>query len=157
MSHFLSGKIFINDTTEWFESKIDFSIVEFCLQNNFAIQFYDDPKYYNKPIRSLLFRISDNFFVDYCEYFLEPIIYTNDGTPILESIKEDLDKLQNLIGKIFEFDFVEKVELRFSYGEAEECDYETVKASTSQVKKVILKEYLSDYYFPTIKVIIENE
>ena len=154
MSNFVYGKIFVDDdSVSLIDSKIDFSMMKFSTQNNFALHFIT-PLANDK--KDIFFCISDNYFVNYCEYFLEPIIYTLDGIPLTDALCKDLDKLHGLIERIFEFEFVEKVELRFSYVEVEEDDYEICKTSLSEMKNVVLKKYLSETDFPVINVVIER-
>ena len=155
MSNFVYGRIVVNDVAKLIDSKIDFSMVEFCIHNNFALHFVDVLSTKNN-IGDITFRISDNFLVNYCEYFLEPIIYTLDGKPITENLCMDIKKMQGLIRRIFKFEFVEKIELRFSYVEVDEDDYEVCHASIDEIDRVILSKFLSSSEFPVICVIIER-
>ena len=58
--------------------------------------------------------------------------------------------------KIFEFEKVEKVELRFSWGEIIEEDYEIYETNLEEMKKMLLSIYLSNTVFPCANLIIHQ-
>ncbi len=87
---------------------------------------------------------------------MPPIIYTYDGTPMLDTFYKDLDKLKELICKIFSFNFIEKIELKFSYIEVDEEEYEICSTNIDEVERIILSKYLSSISVPVIKVIINK-
>ena len=155
MSNFVYGRVVVNDVTKLINSKIDFSIVNFCISNNFALHFIDSLPTKNTK-GDINFQISDNFFVKYCEYFMEPVVYTLDGKPIIENLINDLNKLQGLIQIIFKFEFVEKIELRFSYVEVDEDDYEICKTCIEEMKSLILEKFLSNTNFPVINIVLNK-
>ena len=86
---------------------------------------------------------------------MEPVIYSH-GVPQIENLLNDLDKLYGLINLIMNFKFVDKVELRFSYAEVDECEYSVCETSVEQMKDIILEQYLSTIGFPVINVVIEK-
>ena len=102
------------------------------------------------------FQLSDNFLIHYCEFFMEPIIYDLDGTPKLDSFYKDLDKLQRLLQTIYSFEFVDMVELRFSYVEVDECDYEICETNIDKMKPMFLSKYLCSTQIPVVKFIIKR-
>ena len=150
MSNFINGRIVVNDRA--IDSSIGFSMVEFALYNHFAVHFEDN----KLNTRDIFFKISDSFLFKYCDYYMEPIIYTLDGKPLTANINMDLDKLQGLIYTIFKYEFVERVELRFSDVEVDEWEYEVIKTNTVFMRNVILEKYLSEFSFPVINVIINR-
>ena len=155
MSNFIFGRILCNDKTKIASSKIDFSMIELCVNNDFAVHFISTLP--TKDTRAdINFQLSDNFLINYCERFMEPVIYTQEGDPLLDNIYKDLNKLQTLILKIFEFDFVETIELRFSYIEVDENEYEICETSVDRMKDVILEKYLSDIGFPVVNIVINK-
>ena len=156
MSNFIYGKLTTNDITQLFNSKIDFFMIEYAVQNNFAVHF-SNISVHKKNSGNMFFAISDNFFVNYCEYFLEPIIYTADGTPLLENLCKDLEKLYGLIKKMFEFGFVKEIELKFSYVEVDEDEYDTCMTSIENFKDTIIQKYKSTIGFPVIRVIVKKK
>ena len=81
MSNFIHGRIVVNNLSQVKNSEFDFSIIEFCARNKFALRFVGIfPK---KDVGGHInFQISDNFLVNYCESFMEPIIYTIEDTPL---------------------------------------------------------------------------
>ena len=157
MSNFLHGRIIINDNCS-LVSKINSEMVEFSIRNNFALHYIDTLPSKN-TVGDINFIISDNFFVKYCECFLEPIIYTLDGVPIVEHLCKDLNKLQELVNIIFKYDFVENVELRFSYVEVNEEDYEVCETNVGEMKNIILEKFLSesDSGFPVLNIVINRD
>ena len=155
MSNFINSRIICNYTGDIGSTKIDFALIEYAVKNNFGLHILGlGLTKENKII--IDFRISDNFLVEYCEYFLEPILYSPDGNALIESIGKDLDKLRGLAIKILNFDFVERIELRFSYVEVDEYEYELCETTIEDMKECILEKYLTYTDFPVIKVIIER-
>ena len=155
MSNFLYGTIITVDNENRIDSGLDFSMVRFALQNDFAIRFIDTIPTKDTS-KNINFQISDNFFVLYCESFLETIIYTPDGIPLINNFDDDLDKLQGLVREIFNFEFVEKVELRFSFVEVDEVEYEICETCLEDMKDIINEKFLNESHFPVINVIIER-
>ena len=153
MSNFIYGRIISKEPKQVFYSKLDFSIIEVARNNNFALSFIDTLPTINTA-KDVNFRISDNFMVKYCESFMEPIIYSADGKPLTKNIWEDLNKLQCLIREILKYDFVQKVELRFSYIEVDEEEYEILQSSVEEMKDLILNKYITDQAFPVANFVI---
>ena len=154
MINFLYGRIIVNDPTQKIASRLDFYMMHFCIKNNFALSFVDRLPT-KHTVEDILFRISDSFLIEYCESFMEPVIYSH-GVPQIENLLNDLDKLYGLINLIMNFKFVDKVELRFSYAEVDECEYSVCETSVEQMKDIILEQYLSTIGFPVINVVIEK-
>lgn len=156
MSNFLYGKILCNCVDKIIPSKIDFLITKYCINNNFAIHFWGDSSKTKDIGENIYFSISDNFTIKYCEDFLKPIIYTLNGEPLLDNFLIDIAKLEGLLNLILSFEFVEKVELRFSYVEVDENEYEVCKIHLKDLKKSMLQKYLMATHFPVVKFIIEQ-
>ena len=136
MSNFLYGRILVTDSSKVMDSSIYSYITRFGDLNNFAVSFIDTLPTKSTP-NDINFRISDNSHVQYCEYFLEPPIFTVDGFPIIEEFDSDLSKLQELIRGIFTFNFTQKIELRFSFVEVDEEEYEIYETDIENMKDVI--------------------
>jgi len=88
---------------------------------------------------------------------MEPIIYTLNGKPIIDRINNDLDILEGLINTILCYDLVNHIELRFSFVEVDECEYEEYITNINMMRSVILLEYLKSVQMPVIKVIIYKQ
>lgn len=151
MSNFIYGNIICNDISQATNSKIDSCMVKFCLDNDFAIHFIESIPTKDTR-RDISFQLSDNFLIRYCECFMEPIVYTMDNEALLDSISKDLKKISGLVNLIFSFEFVDKVEFRFSSPEVDESDYKICKTNLNEFGQLLLHEYLSSPCFPTIKV-----
>ena len=129
------------------------SIVHYCRDQSIGLHFLNALSN-SKVAKSITFQLSDNDGIYYCEFFMEPIVYTQDGTPLLDPIIRDLRKLYGLIKKILQENFVKKVELRFSYVEVDDVDYEIFETTVEKMQRSILKKYLSECGFPVIKVVV---
>lgn len=156
MSNFIYGNVVCSQVSNIIPSKIDFLMTRFCIDNHFGIHFLESIPPVEANLSSFYFQLSDNFMVHYCEYFLEPIIYTLDGAPQLSSLCNDSDKLYNLIEIILQFDFVETIELRISNVEVDECEYETVDINLDELKSTIIAKYLQTTSIPTLKLLIRR-
>ena len=152
MSNFILGrikKIYTDSSDEEFL----FSLMSYCKSNGFAIHFRDNSSF-DDSVGDIIFQLADNFEVNYCESFLEPIIYTLEGNPLLEKTLDDLNKLYGLIHHILSCCFVEKVELRFSYIEVDEDEYDSYEINLENMRDLILEKYKSSTTIPVIKLII---
>lgn len=154
MSNFVSTTIVINDTLELLNSKIDFLLLKYCIDNNIAIHFHSSLQ--ERKHGEVVLNISDNFFFNYCDCFLQPIIYTLQGRPLIENLKKDIYVLKGLMNIIMGFNFVEKIEMRLSYIEVDENDYEIYKISIDQLEESLLNIFLVAKGFPVVKVIIQR-
>lgn len=156
MSNFIYGRIVVNSTVNSLKTNIDFEIIEYCAKNGFAVHFIETLPTKN-TCKDINFCISDNFFVKYCNDFMQPIIYTLSGEPLTKNINDDISKLHGMIQIILGFEFVNCVELRFSYVEVDEDEYEVCVTSVANMHDLIIKKFLSNMDFPVIKVIIKRE
>lgn len=154
MSNLIYGNI-IGEFNQATNAQIKSLMTNFCIDNSLGIHFL--PLFLSpNNTKYIGFQISDDFDVCYCERFMPPIIYTYDGTPMLDTFYKDLDKLKELICKIFSFNFIEKIELKFSYIEVDEEEYEICSTNIDEVERIILSKYLSSISVPVIKVIINK-
>ena len=129
------------------------SILTYCKKHNIGVHFENNNA---EACKDIVFQLSDNFHILHCEQFLEPIIFTFEGIPIVDSINKDLNTLEGLIKDVFLFNTVKEIELRFSYVEVDECEYEKMETDIYNMKSVILSQYLKSIQFPVIKIIIKN-
>lgn len=155
MSNFVYGRIVCNDLKQIIDSQIDFSITKYCVDHGFAVHFTDGT-IINRSVNEITFQLSDNFLMYHCDRFLEPVVYTLDGKPRINSTVEDLKKVQGLVKTILENKYVEMIELRFSCAEVDEFEYDVCKTSCNDMVEAILSKYLSETDFPVIKVMICN-
>ena len=130
------------------------SIRAYCKKHNIGVHFENNNA---ETCKNILFQLSDNFHVLHCEQFMEPIIFTYEGIPIVDSIIRDLDTLEGLIKGIFHYNLVNEIELRFSYIEVDECEYEKIETDICKMKSVIFSQYLKSTQFPVIKVTIKKQ
>ena len=154
MSNFIRGRIFLDNSVSIFDAKIDRQMVRYCLDKEIGVHFCGMQATKQKNEVKLIFQLSDNFLIHYCEQFLAPILYTKDGVPKLMSIVSDLEKLQGLIEKIYEFSNVKRVELDFAYVEVDDCEYDVLHTNLNEMKKEILQKYLNDMQMPVARIII---
>ena len=157
MSNFIYGRIVTTDKSIAVDSTLYYTMTNYCLLNEFGLHFIDTLPTKN-TVKDLNFQLSDNSAVSYCEFFMEPIIYTLEGKPLTQKINNDISKIQGLICKIFEYPFIKKIELRFSYIEVDEEEYEVYQTSIYEMKKLIFEKFLSANGFPVMNIIItKNE
>ncbi|MBQ7335997.1 MAG: hypothetical protein IJW92_05955 [Clostridia bacterium] len=155
MSNMIHGTVYY--TTRPPLGDFDSDWTRYCLDNEFAIHFLSLHHNISTGKGTIVFELADSFVAHCCENFMDIVLYTVDGHPILDPIHKDLGKLKGLVQKIFDFKSVEMVELRFSFGEVIEEDYEICKTNLDGMTNVILSKYLEEAtQVPTIKVMIEK-
>lgn len=155
MSNFIYGNIFCDSLSKDDIVLICSSIKNYCINHDIGVHF-EKTMLVTFDINSIRFQLSDDFDVLYCEHFMEPIIYTLNGKPIIDPINKNLDVLEGLIKGILCYDSVNKVELKFSYIEVDECEYKEYETNINMMKSVILLEYLKSVQMPVIKIIINK-
>ena len=153
MSNFILGNICCKLMSKDDAKSICSSIKAYCENHNIGVHFGNDNA---EKCKNITFQLSDNFCMLHCEQFMEPIIFTFDGRPLVESIIRDLDTLEGLIKDIFRYNLVNRIELRFSYVEVEECEYEEYETNICKMKSVIFSKFMENTQVPVIKVIIKK-
>ena len=154
MSNFIHGLIINDGLKEIPYLSIKNKLVQHCKDNDFSINFSE--KSVSKDEHIISFLLSDNYLINYCENFMEPITYSIEGEPLLEGLLRDIDKLQKMIMNIFSYECVKMVVLKFSFVEVDEGEYEICRTNVNDVKKTILNKYLRSLNMPVIKVLIER-
>lgn len=154
MSNFIHGLIINEGSKEKPYSVMKNKLVQCCKDNDFSIHFLEESVEKSEHIISFL--LSDSCLINYCENFMAPIIYSIEGEPLLEGLLRDIDKLQKMIINIFSFKCVKMVELKFSFIEVDEDEYEICRTNVNNVKRTILNQYLCNLNMPVIKVLIER-
>jgi len=156
MSNFIYCNILCKSASKDDVLLIRSSIEKYCINNGIGVHF-ERKILETCDINSIKFQLSDDFDICYCERFMEPIIYTLNGKPIIDRINNDLDILEGLINTILCYDLVNHIELRFSFVEVDECEYEEYITNINMMRSVILLEYLKSVQMPVIKVIIYKQ
>ena len=153
MSNFIYCNIICKPANKDYVLLVRSSIVKYCINNGIGVHF--ERKNVDKcEFNRIKFQLSDDFDIYYCERFMEPIIYTLNGKPIIGRLSKDLDVLEELINMIFCYDLIDHIELRFSFVEVDEREYKEHITNINMMKSVILSEYLKSAQMPVIKVII---
>ena len=153
MSNLILGNVCCKSISKDDAKLICSSIKVYCKNHNIGVHFGNN---YAEKCENITFRLSDNFYTLYCEQFMAPIIFTFDGRPLVESIARDLDTLEGLMKDIFHHNLVNKIELRFSYVEVEEYEYEEYETNICKMKSVIFSKFMENAQVPVIKVIIKK-
>lgn len=136
------------------KAQIITTIDSYCSEHQIFSHFQD---VFEDDENSIVCYLSDDFDMQYSDHFMEPIIYTMEGIPFYEKIINDLDILQGLIKKVFEFNVVSKIELRLSFVEVDEFEYRVYETGINQMKHIIMSEYLTSSQVPVIKLVIHNK
>ena len=92
----------------------------------------------------------------HCDFFMEPIIYSSEGVPLCDNLLKDIDKIYDLLQLIFSFDFAQKVELRFSFVEVDEDEFQVCHIRLREMKEVLLQKYLENSDIPVVKMVITS-
>lgn len=156
MSTLIYGNLCCKNSYNIIDSHIDYSLTNFCINNEFGIHFLDSSLDKKTDEINILFQLTDNFLSCNCENFFEPIIYSLDGRPQIDNLSKDIEKLYGLIETAFSFGFVQRVELKFSFGEVEDFEYEVCNILLQDIRSILLQKYLM-YTHPIIKLIIKNK
>ena len=152
MSNFLYGRIVLNEVSRSKKIRIEQYLQGYPSNGMFALRLIETLPMI-KTYDDINFIISDNHSVDYCEHFLEPLIY-KDGEPLLDDLIENLKMLETLLLGLKNYNSVKKIEFRFSCPEAEEEEYSLLKTSVTDFKKNLLNQYLTTTDFPTLKIVV---
>lgn len=126
-------------------------LTSYCQKNSIGIHFFAISEKFE-----LSFQLSDDFQSPTCDAFLAPIIYTQEGQPILKDILQNLNVLYGMLVSIFDFNDVDFVVLRFSYVEVDEWEYEICNTSLLDFTEQALKKYLENYDIPVVKFVIKR-
>ena len=135
----------------------------YCCKQGFGIHFLSHEIFpvqndSEKSEGKIRFQLSDSFIAPNCEDFMDLVYYTKQGVPLIEPLKRDLEKLQGIVDIIFSFDFVNHLELRFSFVEVNEDEYEICRVSQSGLKKEVYERYIeSKGNIPVVNFIITRE
>lgn len=153
--------IFDNDTlkssSKDFVSSMKSSLINYCQYSTIGIHSKGVLLYNNNT--HMRFQLTDSFSSPTCERFMEPILYTLDGIPQINSLVNDISVLHGLLNIVLNYKQVKNIELRFSFGEVNEDEYRTFEIMLCEFKKIVLEQYLNlynDILIPTIKLIINK-
>ena len=73
-----------------------------------------------------------------------------------DNLLKDIDKIYDLLQLIFSFDFAQKVELRFSFVEVDEDEFQVCHIRLREMKEVLLQKYLENSDIPVVKMVITS-
>lgn len=159
MSTIIKGEIYAHEDTILYlfneNEKFGFDMIKVCAENEFGIHFQDRPREEAELLKNkIVFSFSDNFMIDNCEKFMEPIYYPINSPPTYEKLRSDIRKLKMLIETVFSYDFINKFELFITVGEVEDYEYKRLRINVDDFEKIVFDEYLTYDDVPTIDVII---
>ena len=157
MSTLIYGNIVCDYFYDITKLRIDYKLIQFCLENDFGIRFLNSSFNQKSKEVNILFQLADNFLSSNCEFFLEPIIYNLKGEPQIDDLTKDIEKVYGLIKIALSFSIVKKIELNFSYVEVDEEEYELCRVSLTELKQAILKKYLEYKGIPVVRFIINSD
>ena len=153
MSNFIKGKIHFTNVYKSLNPDLFVDISSYATKNGFAISFHTT----DLSERVIDFVISDSLSVEYCEYFMEPVIFSTDGAPLLANILKDSDLLCKVVNKMLKLDCVGSIELRFSWTDISWNNEEVFMVEKGDLQRFIMKKFLSEYGFPSFNVVVSSK
>ena len=157
MSTLIFGNIIYDTYNKEIDTEIKCNMVQYCKDAKCGIHFLDERLFESNGKNHMPFQLSDDFNMETCDLFFEQLIYTTDGKPLTDALLRDIDVLYGLLKVAFEFNVVKQIELRFSFGEVNEEEYDVIHIQLELLNQTLFHKYTNTIGIPIVKLIIEND